>query len=411
MTGKPAEEGYEQKLIILRAPALGATRDPNAGVGAIPAEAAAAEAAANVKVEFAERVSRETVRTIVNDPTVLGFAPAMPMKLVEPFEAPPGVVPEAGPTTWGVAAVGAPTSPFTGAGVTVAVLDTGIDATHPAFTGVNLVQKDFTGAGSANDDVGHGTHCAGTIFGRAVGGLRIGVATGVTKALIGKVLGGPAGGGSDILSEAMIWAADNGANVISMSLGIDFPGWVETLVTVNGFSIPVATSIALEQYRANVRLFEQLSNLLGARAAVAQTVLVVAAAGNESGRDQTPPFEINVAPPAASAGIIAIAALGQSAAGLVVAPFSNTRATVAAPGVDVVSAKRGGGTRALSGTSMATPHVAGVTALWAEKLAQQGPLNPVLLQAKLIGEATFDGLAAGTDPLDVGSGIVRAPQA
>src|SRR3954465_222783 len=146
MTDKPAEEGYKQKLIILRAPALGATRDPNAGVGAIPAEAAAAEAAANVKVEFDERVSRGTVRAIINDPTVLGFAPAMPMKLVEPLESPPGVVPEAGQTTWGVAAVGAPTSPFTGDGVTVAVLDTGIDATHPAFTGVNLIQKDFTGA-------------------------------------------------------------------------------------------------------------------------------------------------------------------------------------------------------------------------------------------------------------------------
>jgi subtilisin family serine protease len=333
------------------------------------------------------------------------------MKLVEPLAQSPDFVAEAGPTTWGVAAVGAPHSPFTGAGVTVAVLDTGIDATHPAFAGVQLVQRDFTSGGSANDTNGHGTHCAGTIFGRDVGGLRIGVATGVTKALIGKVLGGPAGGGSDILSEAIIWAADNGANVVSMSLGIDFPGWVEELVNNNGFSIPVATSIALEQYRANIRLFEQLSNLLAARAAVAQTVVVTAASGNESGRDETPPFEINVAPPAASTGIVAVGAVGQGQGGLRIAPFSNTRATVAAPGVDVTSAKVGGGTSVKSGTSMATPHVAGIAALWAEKLAQQGPLNPVLLQAKLIGSATLAGLAPNTDSLDVGAGLVQAPAA
>ncbi|MGE2728211.1 S8 family peptidase [Mycolicibacterium vaccae] len=402
-------EDYEQKLIVLRAPALGATRNPNAGVAALPTEDVAEEAAANVKIELDEHVTHDTLRAVVDDPTVLGFAPSMPMKLVEPFDA-PDPAPYAGSTAWGVTAVGATTSPFTGAGVTVAVLDTGVDASHPAFSGVELLRKDFTGAGSADDDNGHGTHCAGTVFGRDVDGVRIGVASGVTKALIGKVLGGPSGGGSDILSEAIMWAADNGANVISMSLGIDFPGWVEHLVTVNGFSVPVATSIALEQYRANIRLFEQLSNLLGARAAFAQSILVVAAAGNESGRDQVPAFEINVAPPAASAGIVAVGALAQSPAGLVVAPFSNTRAAVAAPGVGVVSAKVGGGTRSLSGTSMATPHVAGVTALWAQKLLQQGPLNPTLLQAKVIGEATFDGLAADTDPLDAGAGIVRAPQ-
>ncbi|MGU3433206.1 S8 family peptidase [Actinomycetes bacterium M1A6_2h] len=409
MSVTTALEGTEQKLIILRVPTRGVIREPNAGAAALPADAAA-DSAAGLSIEFDDRVSKNALRAIVNDPTVLGFAPVMPMKLVEPLDASPGFVPEVGPATWGVDAVCASSSPFTGAGVTVAVLDTGIDAAHPAFAGMTLEQKDFTGAGSANDDNGHGTHCAGTIFGRDLGGLRIGVAPGVTRALIGKVLGGPSGGGSDVLSEAMVWAADNGANVISMSLGIDFPGWVEQLVGVNGFSIPVATSIALEQYRANVRLFEQLSNLLGARAAVAQTTLVVAAAGNESGRDQTPAFEINVAPPAAAAGIIATAAVGRGSAGSVVAPFSNTRATVAAPGVDVVSAQVGGGTRALSGTSMATPHVAGVTALWAEKLSQQGPLTPVLLQAKLIGTATLKGLAPGTDPLDVGAGMVQAPQ-
>jgi subtilisin family serine protease len=409
MTGANSSNSLKQKTVILRTPAVGATRDPFDGPGATSFEAG--EAAANVRVEVDDNLDRDRLRTILNDPTVLGFAPAMPMKLIEPLAQSPGFVAEAGPTTWGVAAVGAPNSPFTGAGVTVAVLDTGIDANHPAFAGVQLVQRDFTGSGSANDTNGHGTHCAGTIFGRDMGGLRIGVATGVTKALIGKVLGGPAGGGSDILSEAIIWAADNGANVVSMSLGIDFPGWVEELVHVNGFSIPVATSIALEQYRANIRLFEQLSNLLAARAAVSQTIVVVAASGNESGRDATPPFEINVAPPAASAGIVAVGALGQGQGGLSIASFSNTRATIAAPGVDVTSAKVGGGTSVKSGTSMATPHVAGIAALWAEKLTQQGPLNPVLLQAKLIGSATLTGLAPNTDSLDVGAGLVQAPAA
>ncbi|MEA3550917.1 MULTISPECIES: S8 family peptidase [Pseudarthrobacter] len=399
-----------QKIVILRAPSLGATRDPFDGPGAAPGlESTAqniAERAVGLTVDREENPSNATLTALRNDPTVLGFAPAMPMKLIEPLAA--DAAPAAA-ATWGVKAVGADKSPFTGAGVTVSVLDTGIDATHPAFAGVNLVTKDFTGAGSADDDNGHGTHCAGTIFGRDLSGQRIGVAPGVQKAVIGKVLGGPNGGSSDILASAMLWAADNGAQVISMSLGMDFPGWVDELVKVNGLTIPAATSIALEGYRANVRLFEQLANLLNARASVAQTTVVVAAAGNESERNGNPAYEINVAPPAAAYGITSVAALADGASGLTVAPFSNTMATVAGPGVGVFSAWLNGGTKTISGTSMATPHVAGVAALWAEKLLAQGPLSPVLLQAKLIASGTFRPLAAGTDPVDVGAGLVQAP--
>ena len=108
--------------------------------------------------------------------------------------------------TWGVKAVGADVSARTGAGIVVAVLDTGIDASHPAFAGVEIIEEDFSGYG--NGDVqGHGTHCAGTIFGRDVDGMRIGVAPGVTKALIGKVLGDDGNGGSDMLFRGIQWAS------------------------------------------------------------------------------------------------------------------------------------------------------------------------------------------------------------
>ena len=72
-----------------------------------------------------------------------------------------------------------------------------------------------------------------------------------------------------------------------------------------------------------------------------------------------------------SEGLLSVAALGQGGSTLDVAPFSNTSALVAAPGVGVTSARRGGGLVSMSGTSMATPHVAGVAALWAEKILSQ----------------------------------------
>jgi subtilisin family serine protease len=395
----------KERHIILRAPSQ-STRDvflgPSFGM------AAGAVAAADIKVDVDE-IDRSKLAAVTKHSDVIAAAPVMPMKLIAPRDVQAvGAQPAATEVAWGVKAVGADTSSFTGNGVVVAVLDTGIDKNHPAFAGVQITEKDFTGEGNG-DNHGHGTHCAGTIFGRTTASRRIGVAPGVKQALIGKVLGNE-GGGSDTIANAIQWAVENGANVISMSLGIDFPGFVKYMEDVQHFPTELATTRALEGYRANVQLFERLAGLIRARAAFGQPTVIVAAAGNESQRDVNPDFEIAVSPPAVSEGVISVAALGQSPAGFVVAPFSNTGANVSGPGVAIISAKPGGGFQSMSGTSMATPHVAGVTALWAEKIQSVGGLGVLQLTARLIGSATTDGLKAGFDPFDIGAGLVRAPQ-
>ncbi len=338
---------------------------------------------------------------------IMAVAPVIPMKLIAPVAIDTATVSDADEVTWGVRAVCADTSPFTGEGIVVAVLDTGIDMSHPAFAGVTIVRKNFT-VESDEDEDGHGTHCAGTIFGRNVGGTRIGVAPGITKVLIGKVLG-EGGGGSDQIVQAIQWAVSGGANVISMSLGIDFPGYVKTLET-DGFPTELATSMALEGYRANVLLFERLASFIAAQNAFMQATLLVAAAGNESQRDVDPNFEIGVSPPAVADGFASVAAVGKSPEGFTVAPFSNIGARVSGPGVGIVSSKRGGGLISMSGTSMATPHVAGVAALWAQKLSMTDELIGKLLEDRLIGTATTTGMKPGFAPHAIGAGLVQAPQ-
>jgi subtilisin family serine protease len=390
-----------EKYVILRSPSPKFTQ-PGLGVRSLEAIPRG-----ELRVQTAE-LSKNDIADLHKDPDVQSFAPVMRVKLIEPVARDVSVTAESN-ETWGVRAVGANVSPFTGGGVKVAVLDTGIDAGHAAFTGKKITQKDFTGEGDG-DHNGHGTHCAGTIFGQPVDGQRIGVAPGVDLALIGKVLGTDGGGSTDSIVQAIEWALDNGANVISMSLGMDFPGYVESL-RQGGFPGELATSKGLEAYHLNANLFSSLAGLAKSRAAFFQGTLFVAASGNESRRDLRPDFEIAVSPPAAGDGFCAVGALEQTPQGLKVAYFSNTKVNVSAPGVAIVSAKAGGGLTAMSGTSMATPHVAGVACLWASSLLRTfGKIDPTALIAKLMGSCVVDPLEKPFDELDVGTGIVQAPK-
>jgi len=397
-----------ETYIVLRDMQRSAVGDPfgspRGGFGPGAASGPPEPAIEVVELDHADRAD------LLRDQTVVAISPAMPTRLIEPV-AEPAAQPAAGATSaWGIAAVGADASSFTGSGAVVAVLDTGIDATHPAFAGVELVQQDFSGEGDG-DGNGHGTHCAGTVFGRDVDGQRIGVARGVSKALIGKVLGADGGGDSDMIFRAIQWAVENGANVISMSLGFDFPGLVADRVAA-GWPPDLATSLALELYRGNLRVFDALMQLVRAREAFGGGTIVVAAAGNESRRTVNPNYEIAASLPAAAEGVVSVGALGRVGDRLDVAPFSNTFPVISGPGVGILSAKAGGGLRELNGTSMATPHVAGVAALWWEQVQQSGLPVQLIAQTvvgKLRASARTDTLVDGLDPADRGVGLVSAP--
>jgi len=355
-----------------------------------------------------EHIEEREAQELAREPEVIDVARAMPMRLIRPVDSPTEAPSEPGKPTWGLRAIGADTSSYDGAGVKVAVLDTGIDASHPAFAGMTLHQRDFTGTGE-HDANGHGTHCAGTIFGRDVEDTRIGVARGVETALIGKVLDDDGAGSSEMLFQAMHWAAAEGAQVINMSLGFDFPGFAERLQE-RGLPPVLATSIALEGYRMNLRVFDSLMTLFRAQAAFTGGTMVVAAAGNESRRDQDPNFEVSVAVPGVAEGVVSVGALAQGASGLTVADFSNTNPTLSAPGVGIVSARTGGGLVALNGTSMAAPHVAGAAALWWQAVrALNIPIGPRAVESKLLAATTTQGFAQATRRAQRGMGLVRAP--
>lgn len=274
--------------------------------------------------------------------------------------------------TWGVRAVRADLATRTGLGMHIAILDTGLDLSHPDFAGRDIHTRSFVPGETVQDGNGHGTHCAGIAAGPAQprGEPRYGVA-GQASLYIGKVLSNQGSGGDGGILQGIEWAVGQNCQVISMSLGSPAqPG--------QGYS----------------RVFEGV-----AQRALAAGTLIVAAAGNESER---PGYVAPVGHPANCPSIMAIAALKED---LRVAPFSDGgKIALAAPGVDVLSAWPAPELhRTLSGTSMATPFVAGVAALYAEADPQT--------RATRLAERLGAGAKALPEPAsDVGAGLVQAPK-
>ncbi len=250
-------------------------------------------------------------------------------------------------STWGIRTTGADRSPFTGLGVRLAVLDTGFDETHPDFLEREITTCSFVPEETAQDRHGHGTHCIGVAGGATdEDGQRYGVASGASL-FAGKVLSDGGSGAQSWVLNGITWAAKNSCQVISMSLGSPVqPGEIY--------------DIAYER---------------AARFALSKGALLVAAAGNDS--DRSLQRFCPVSSPADCPSILAVGGIDE---GLNVANFSNRAVNPSglvdfvAPGVGIHSAwVMPSRYRTLSGTSMATPHVAGIIALLWEKYPEATP--------------------------------------
>jgi subtilisin family serine protease len=274
---------------------------------------------------------------------------------------------------------------YDGTGVKVAVLDSGIDTTHPDLAGKVTAAANFTFEPSAADGNGHGTHVASTIAGSgaASGGRYKGVAPGASL-LNGKVCNSAGQCPTSWVLAGMEWAVANGADVVNMSLG----------------GGPTDGS-------------DPLSQAVNRLTASSGTLFVIAA-GNSG------PGASTVESPGSADAALTVAAVDKSRR---IAGFSSRgprfgdsaiKPDIAAPGVSIVAARATGTSlgspvddryTSLNGTSMATPHVTGAAAI----VAQRHPdWTADLLKADLMNAAApLDGLG----PFQVGAGLVDVPHA
>ncbi|MEU1920348.1 S8 family serine peptidase [Streptomyces albogriseolus] len=274
---------------------------------------------------------------------------------------------------------------YDGKGVKIAVLDTGVDATHPDLKGQVTASKNFTSAPTTGDVVGHGTHVASIAAGTGAQskGTYKGVAPGA-KILNGKVLDDAGFGDDSGILAGMEWAAAQGADIVNMSLGgMDTP---ET--------DPLEAAV------------DKLSAEKG--------ILFAIAAGNEGPQ--------SIGSPGSADSALTVGAVDDKDK---LADFSSTgprlgdgavKPDLTAPGVDITAASAKGndiakevgekpaGYMTISGTSMATPHVAGAAAL----LKQQ---HPEWKYAELKGALTASTKDGKYTPFEQGSGRVQVDKA
>nr|WP_042180747.1 S8 family serine peptidase [Kibdelosporangium sp. MJ126-NF4]CEL14559.1 probable secreted peptidase [Kibdelosporangium sp. MJ126-NF4]CTQ88924.1 probable secreted peptidase [Kibdelosporangium sp. MJ126-NF4] len=269
---------------------------------------------------------------------------------------------------------------YDGTGTTVAVLDTGADAGHQDLRGKIAGSVNFTTAADTTDHFGHGTHVAATVAGN---GVRKGVAPGA-KLLIGKVLDDEGNGYESWILAGMEWAANSGAKIVNLSLGGDPTDGTD----------PMSQGL------------NEISERTGA--------LFVVAAGNSG---ETGPYSVGT--PGSADAALTVGAVDRADK---LAYFSSrgprvndlaVKPDITGPGVDIVAARAAGTTMgtpvddkytAASGTSMATPHVAGAAAI----LAQRNP--------GWTGKQLKDALASTSKPGDMtafeqGGGRVDVPRA
>lgn len=264
---------------------------------------------------------------------------------------------------WGITRVKAPEAwgSATGKGVRVAVLDTGIDMTHPDIRaniagGFDCINETT----NVVDDNGHGTHVAGTIAALDDDFGVVGVAPEARLYAVKAFDSGGQGQVSDIV-QGMEWCIANRVQIINMSFG-----------TVDSSK---ALTMAIEK-------------------AAQAGIVMVAAAGNDGRRD-------GVLYPARDPNVIAVAASTRDDR---IASFSNSggQVAIAAPGEDIYSTYRDGGYKSLTGTSMACPHVTGVAALL---LSVSPGLARDDVREIVCGTATK---LSGFSPDQQGSGVVNA---